>query len=296
MTAPKIAFAAAICLALSSCGGSDANGDSNVLLVSIEPQQAILQEIAGDAYEVVTLLPNGADPETYDPPMSVRRQAERARLYFATGAFPFEHTMASLTDAPAIFATDSLPLIYGTHGECNHQHGHEGECSGHHHHHDAAADPHIWTSISNMKTMAGIMTRQLSALNPDSASVYAARTAILTARLDTLNTRIRRRLENAPSRAFAIWHPSLSYFARDYGLTQHAVGVEGKEMSVSRVRHAIDLARADSVRVFFMESGSDQNRAATFAREIGASAVEINLMDRQWEQQLQNIANELARP
>ncbi len=269
---------------LSACSGKQQADGRPTLLVSIEPQKTLLSELAGDEYNIVTLLPSGTDPESFDPPMSVRRAGEDAQIYFATGAFPFERTMAEAISGTSIFATDSLELIYGTHGHEEH--------SGHHHHDAEAADPHIWTSVRNMKAMAAAMTASLVRLNPDSASVYTGRLEKLSSRLDSLDAVIGTRLEGAHS--FAIWHPSLSYFARDYNLHQHSLGLEGKDMSVGQIRRAIDAAVADSVQVFILEPGADPDRARTVASNMGARTVMINLMNPQWEQELLHLADEIA--
>lgn len=292
--AVHIIIAASLLILSGACTKSESKDGRPTLLVSIEPQKALLRELAGEEYNIVTLLPSGSDPESFDPPMSVRRAGDDAEIYFATGAFPFERTMAGVISCPTLYATDSLELIYGTHG---HEHGHEhcshGSCehAGHHHDHEAA-DPHVWTSVRNMKTMAAGMTASLIRLNPDSAAVYRSRLETLGNRLDSLDAVIGTRLADAPS--FAIWHPSLSYFARDYQLNQHALGLEGKDMSVGQIRRAIDSAISDSVRVFIIEPGTDPERARTVASNIGARLVTINLMNPQWEQELIHLSDEIA--
>lgn len=283
-----------LALMVLATAGCVKSGDSSptkpVLAVSIEPQRAVLAEIAGSGYDIVTLLPGGADPESFDPSVNLRRQAADAEIYFATGAFPFEQTFAEAAGEKASLATDAVDLIYGTH---DHGHGHdEGEeCEGHHGH--GAPDPHIWTSPANLRAMAREMTGKLSALKPDSAGIYRQRSDIFENRLDSLDAYIRPRISG---KAFAVWHPSLSYLARDYGMHQHAMGLEGREMSARQVRQVIDGARADSVRVFFVESASEATRARAIADGIGARVVQINLLAPDWENQLRTIADELARP
>ena len=50
--------------------------------------------------------------------------------------------------------------------------------------------------------------------------------------------------------SFLVWHPSLSYFARDYGLHQIALGgAEHKEVSIPALREAIEEARGSGASV-----------------------------------------------
>lgn len=70
------------------------------MAVSIEPQRYLLESIVGDRMDVVTVMGKGADPENYDPSMSVLRKVEGSRLYFKVGAGAFEDALIGrLSDA-----------------------------------------------------------------------------------------------------------------------------------------------------------------------------------------------------
>lgn len=144
--------------------------------------------------------------------------------------------------------------------------------------------------------MARNMAAELSRLNPEGSEVYAGRLASLLASLDSLNVAIAAELTEAPSRTFAVWHPSLSYFARDYGLEQLAVGQESKEMSARQARSVIDRARADSVRVFFFQKEFDARQAEAINEEIGSRLVTIDPLDYNLVHQLQTVADAIAHP
>ena len=141
---------AVLVLALSVCGCTrkEAAADRPLLMVSIEPQKWILEQLVGDDYAIGTMLDRGANPETFDPSMEKRLQADKATAYFSTGAFPFEESLAkSLPDGTRIVNTsDGIEPIYGTHSHTHnhtsgHSHGHDCD------HHGEAADPHMWTSL-----------------------------------------------------------------------------------------------------------------------------------------------------
>ena len=91
-----------------------------------------------------------------------------------------------------------------------------------------------------------------------------------------------------------MWHPSLSYFARDYGLEQIAIGSESKESSVRSMQARIDEAIRDSVQVFFFQKEFDTRQAQVVNGQLGAEMVTINPLDYKWREEMLIIADAIA--
>lgn len=267
------------------CGcakGSGAKSESkSVLAVSIEPQRKILQALAQPQFKVVAVLPRGANPETFDPTMAQRMDAASAVAYFTIGYLPFEGAIAAEVERKGRVVDSSAGIVpvMGTHSHGSHTH--------------AEADPHVWASLRNGKVIAANMAAALIELDPENAALYAGRCDSLCAVLDSLDAEV---AESLPAgTAFALWHPSLSYFARDYALKQIAVGQESKEVSVGKMAQVIDSAKADSVGVFFYQKEFDSRQAENICKEIGAEMVSINPLDYDWDLQLIEIANAIRK-
>lgn len=258
-----------------------------ILAVSTPPQAQILTELADSAFTILTVLPPGTNPETYDPAMKERIALTDAVAYFTSGVLPFEKVLtASLPDKVEIIDTSKgIALITGTH-----QHGHEyGENHAH-----SEADPHISSSYVNAIITAENFTDALIRLDPDRESVYRDRLAAFTARITKAQEDAARKLARGQVHAFAVWHPSLSYFARDFGLHQIAVGQESKEISLTSLSKIVEEARADSVRVFFFQKTYDSRQAENINKAIGSRTVEIDPLAADWESQLNLIVNALV--
>jgi zinc transport system substrate-binding protein len=277
----------ACCVAVGACKADDSDSRP-VLAVSIEPQRYILEQIVGDDYRITVMMPNGENPETFEPSMSKHIDVANAQAYFTIGNLPFETTIAasSPTGLNIVCTSQGIVPVYGTHA---HAHAHTDGATDH------TADPHFWVSVANARTMARNMLQAILELKPDSAQVYIDRFNRYDAHLDSLNQTFASRLSNIPSKAFLVWHPSLSYFARDYSLEQIAIGQENKDASLSALRSTIDEARADSVKVFFYQRDLDDRQAETINAEIGSRLIPILPTSYQWEQQLTNIVDELTR-
>ncbi len=292
----KILAVLVLALYVCGCTRKEAAADRPLLMVSIEPQKWILEQLVGDDYAIGTMLDRGANPETFDPSMEKRLQADKATAYFSTGAFPFEESLAkSLPDRTRIVNTsDGIEPIYGTHSHTHnhtsgHSHGHDCD------HHGEAADPHMWTSLKNARIIARNMAEALADLDSAEAATVNRRLATLEQRLDSIDKATANRLEGA-SRSFAIWHPSLSYYARDYGLNQIAVGQESKEMPAGQVRQVIDNARDANVKVFFFQKEYDNRQAESINSAIGSRMITIDPLAYDWLGQIELITNEIARP
>lgn len=279
-------------LLLAGCGANDRGDGTRRLAVSIEPLRGLLEPLAAGRFEVTTVMDRGGDPESFEPSMSSRMAVDRAEALFVAGGLPFEQTLADAFKGDEVVRmADVVAPVYGTHDNCGHAHHH-----GHGHDHDhGLPDPHVWTSISSSRAMAAAMAAKLAELDPEGAPVYAARLDSLDRSLAAADSTAAAILAAAPSRAFMLWHPSLSYLARDYGLQQVALGAEGKDFSAAGLTRAIDKARESGARVFLVQRGLDPRQAQSVAAGAGVRTAEIDPMAPDIAAEIIDIANEIAR-
>lgn len=292
-----IIYAAAMCACVS-----DRYAD-RVLSVSIEPQRYLLERIAGPEWTVSTVLSKGADPENFDPSMSTMVRTARSKVYFTIGLGGFEeeltHRIAEASPE-VVFADASAGIerLQGTHQggiahqDCDH-HDHNND-HGHGHNH-GDADPHIWTSVDNMKKIAANMAATLCRIDTAGAEGYMMRLSAVEAELDSLDTLIASRLAGKEGHAFMVEHPSLSYFANDYGLKQIALGAEGKELSAAAIREGIDHGRAEGATVFFTEPQTGTGRVGQIIKAVASKEVKVNTLSYDWPGEMIRIADAVAQ-
>lgn len=266
--------------AMSAC--TPRSSEKPVITVSIQPQKYLLEQIVGDKIDVRCLLANGGNPESYEPSLTHLMNLERSEAYFRIGNVGFESAIIDRIRANnphlKIYNTsDSVTLIIGTHGG-----------------HDHEVDPHTWSSVRNGKIIASNMYKALVSMEPENEKYYTRNYCNLMHRLDSIDGVISHMLEPKSGAAFLVWHPSLSYFARDYGLRQLSVGSEGKEVSVQQLRELVDDAKAGEAMVFFTQKDFDSRQASIVAAETGAEIIPINLLDYDWENGLLSVAAAIA--
>ncbi len=288
-----IIYAAAMCACVS-------DGDADrVLSVSIEPQRYLLERIAGPEWTVSTVLSKGADPENFDPSMSTMVRTARSKAYFTIGLGGFEEelTRRIAEASPDVVFTDAsagIERLQGTHqsGLAHHDCDHEGHVHGHNH---GDADPHIWTSVANMKKIAANMAATLCRIDTAGARGYMRRLSAVDAQLDSLDAQIAACLAGKEGRAFMVEHPSLSYFANDYGLTQIALGAEGKELSAAAIREGIDHGRAEGATVLFTEPQTGTGRVGQIIKAVASKEVKVNTLAYNWPNEIIRIAEAVAQ-
>ena len=236
--------------------------------VTIAPLAWAVEGLTG--VEPLVVVPPGTSPESYEPTARQIEELHRVEHTFGIGLIDFEQVLAD-RGVRFVRLADSLELIGGGCSHAEHSHG---------------IDPHVWLSPAQMRRMVGLMADAIG------SDTYARRDS-LYAVIDSLDARIRRNLTDV--RDVAVVHPSLGYFAKEYGLEQHSVEVDGKEPSGVRVRALIDTLRARGVRTVFYSIQDPDRAARVVAAEIGGSLTPFDPVARAWDQNLHQLSEHLCR-
>ena len=296
---------------LCSCA-QPAQPEEETLYVSILPLKSIVGGIVGDDFDVRVLVPAGASPETFEPTPRQFVDLNRARLIFNVGLIDFETTLLGKIEArdKVVDLSRGIDLIAGS---CSHAHNkvarahelhaaatpeeqqtagshaaampRERQLAGRHaatpapqahgHSHAHGIDPHIWASPRALQRMAANAYEAIHALWPDSVK-YTENHARLQEQLAALDARTAGKIAASVVRYFIIYHPALTYYARDYGLQQVAIEDDGKEPSARALARLIEQARRDSVRTIFYQSQFPASAVEVIARDIEAQSVAID--------------------
>ena len=283
------------CLLLAACTGRTSQSGTEekpVITVTLEPQRYFTEAIAGDKFTVVSMVPKGSSPETYDPVPQQLVSLGDSKAYFRIGYIGFEQTWMDrlMNNTPHIQVFDTSKGIDLILNNDDHDHGHNSH-DGHIH----AVEPHVWNSTGNALIIAGNTYKALSQLDKTNEVYYRNRYDSLCQRIQHTDSLIRRQL-SAPeaAKAFMIYHPALSYFARDYGLHQISIEEGGKEPSPAHLKALIDLCQAEDVRVIFVQPEFDKRNAETIAQQTGTKVIPINPLSYDWEEEMLNVAKALA--
>lgn len=270
----------------SGCGGKTNQSTKKQLMVTMEPLRYFTEAIAGDSYKVISMVPDGSSPETYDPIPQQLIELAQCEGYIKIGYIGFEMSWMDkiIKNNPQlqIFDTSTnIDLIKDS------EHEHHVNCN-----HPGGIEPHTWNSTQNAAIIADNIFKALSTLNPEQKSFYQHRLDSVKQLIATTDQALRRHLEGADS-IFLIYHPALSYFARDYGLTQISIEENGKEPSPAQLKRLIERCREAKARVIFVQQEFDRRNAEVIAKEIGVEVVPINPLSYQWHEEMIKVAKAL---
>lgn len=258
--------------------------DEATLYVSIPPLKEVVGGIVGDDFRTEVLVPPGASPETYEPTPRQFIGLNRAQLIFNVGLLDFETALLRKIDDRQKIVNLSRG-IEPIAGSCSH-----GDHGGHHTH---GVDPHVWTSPRALQRMAANAYEAIHAHYPDSAK-YTKNYESLQRRLQELDERTAERIERSGTEYFIIYHPALTYYARDYGLRQEAIETDGKEPSARHLNGIIREARAKGIRKILYQSQFPASAVETVARDIGAKAVRIDPLREDVTANIDEITEQLT--
>lgn len=258
------------------------------ITVSIEPLRYLAEQIAGDEFRIVTFVPKGSSPETYEPSPEQLVNLSGSLVYFGIGDLGFERTWLDRLRQTAT-ETEFIDVSHGIQRLQGHEHGHGAA-------HRHTTDPHVWTSPANMKIIAQNICDALCRADTALAPTLQRNLCRTIGEIEAVDDSIRSMLGGVRQTTFLIYHPALTYFARDYGLHQLAIEKDGKEPSPGHLSEIVGACLTQRVKVIFVQQEFDRRNAELIARETGTRMEQINPLAYEWREEMLNIARKLHEP
>jgi zinc transport system substrate-binding protein len=236
-------------------------------------------------------VPAGSNPEAYDPSPNQLIKLDKSVAYLAVGNLGFELAwlgkLAQNHPELKIFNTSNgISLINSA--ACSDSHSSAEE------HQHIGPDPHIWSSPKTARMMAQNIFNAIASMDSTNRSYYENNLQHLLKEIDSTNIQIEGKLKNIKSRSFLIYHPALTYLARDYNLTQMSVEFNGKEPTPQHLKHLIDIAHQEQIKVIFVQKEFDVKNASILSQEAGCKVVVIDPLSYEWSKGLLEIVNALT--
>jgi zinc transport system substrate-binding protein len=260
------------------------------VVVTIVTMEGLVKEIGGDKVNVQSLIPKGANSHTYEPTMQTMKAITHANAYFTIGLNEFENTwLTKFRDQNP--SMQIIKLHEGTDELLMTNHHHHG-----HHHHDdhekESLDPHVWLSPKNLKKITHNIFEALSTLSPEHKTYFQNNYETVLMDIETLEQELymQYRDRSMKGRYFMVFHPAYGHFAKQFGLKQVAIEVEGKSPKPKELAKIITKAKEHNIKVIISDPQISDKTAHIIAKEIGANVVQISPIDHHWATPLRELA------
>lgn len=260
-------FLYCLILLLSLAGPSGAEPPSLKIVVTIPPQSYFVERLAGGRAAVEVMIPEGANPETYEPTPKRLIALQNADVFFQIGSplFPAEARYRRSAGKARLFdMTEGIEIIAG--------------------------DPHFWTSPAAVRGIVQNLGRRLAGIDPSHRAEYERNAAAFLQDIDALDAQIKNALQEKKGQTFLVFHPAWTYFARDYGLKQLALEQDGKPPSASHIRSVLEVAKKKKIRSLIVQRGADMRSARAIAAELGGEVVMVDPLQRDWLEGMRRFA------
>lgn len=278
-----------LCVILAGCKGTpQKQADSGktsgtekpavtvTVTVTISPYKYFVDQIAKGKVDVNVMVSNGNNPETYEPYAQQMMELSKSALYLKVGSIGFEQTwMKKLQDnAPDMKVIDTSVGIK------------PAKTPG------GNIDPHVWMSCSNARIIASNILKALCELEPKNKAFFEKNYQSLLSIIDKRDSTIKESFKKDPDlvRKFVIYHPILTYFARDYQLEQLAIEEEGREPSASQLKSLIERARKEKIKFCLIQAEFANRNTTTFINESHTKPMDINPLQGDWNWAMQEAA------
>lgn len=231
-----MALAAAVAIPVA------AQDDRLQVAVSTPLLADIVRNVAGDVIDVYSVMPENADPHTWEATPDDMVKVSESDSFISIGAHlePFVESggwRRAVLDAgvPQLILAEHVDLI-----EVDLVIDH-----GDHVHDLRAGDPHIWLDPNKMIEALPAIAAHLAEIDPAHAETYQANAGTYTTTLKDLDAEQLSSFQSIPEerRTLVVFHDAYTYFAAHYGFEIIGVVLKNPESEVS----ARELAELQSI-------------------------------------------------
>lgn len=285
--------------AVFASGSQESSENTKIpVFTSIIPQKFFVEKIGGDKVDVNYLVGPGKNPATYEPTPDQVIKLGKSDLFFTIGV-PFEAAFL-----PAVRESKKLKIIDTSEGiQKRHLVAHSHDDGGEEHadEHEAdneegeTEDPHIWLSPSLVIKQSETIRDALKDIDPENASYYNDNFNSFKSELQEVSDDLSEALKPFNGETIFVYHPAFGYFCDEFGLGQEAIETGGKEPSAAQLTEIIEKAKADGVKILFVQPEFAIKSSKTIADAIGGVVITLNPLSEDYINNLYSIAGEVKK-
>ncbi len=237
----------------------------------------VVSQIGGEAIDLTTLLPPGADPHSFQPTPQDMARVANAQVIFINGAGleTFMRALLENTNSQArqVEVSEGIHLLAASdHDEHLKDENHSGE-------NGLLGDPHVWTDPNNVQVWLDRIEATLVEADPENAALYHENATAYRQELTKLDGWIKSQVDQIPieNRKLVTDHQMFAYFAKRYGFEQIGAIIPGystlSEPSALEMAQLEDAIRTVGVKAIFVGNTVNPGLAQRVANDTGIHLV-----------------------
>lgn len=210
------------------------------ILVSLSPHKQFVKKISDDLLKIYSIVPDGADPHTFEPTPKQMVAASECDIWFYVGeGFETKALPALESYSNRLKLVDlrkNIDLILGDgHNDCP-------SCAH-------GADLHFWLSAKEGQIQAKTIYEALVQKYPEHAAVFSKNYQLFIEELQKLDAQLTKLLAPVKNRIFMVSHPAFAYFCRDYNLDEISIEFEGRSPTPQQLTTVLESAKKEHIQV-----------------------------------------------
>ena len=246
------------------------------LVVTFSILQDIVGNVAGEEFEVESVVPLGTDPHVYEiKPGDIKKIIKPGDKNAAAAVFliglGFEGSLENIIEHSKF--SGLVVKVTGSSSEKENKVKVRLLTKGK----KPVADPHVWGSVKNVMVMVRNIRDALVRIDPKKAKIYQENAEKYMAKLQQMHKKIIRTLSKIPEekRKVVTTHDAFYYYGEEYNVKFLApIGISTEsEPSARDISKIIDLVKKNGIRAIFFEKIANMKLIKQIAEETG---VKIN--------------------
>lgn len=241
-----------------SCSTSTKN---NGIVTTIYPFKAILQEVAGNRFDIKAVLPGGADPHTYEMLPSDFQSIQNAKVFFY-GSKALDGWASKIDVKNKVEMLSLVPKSFLIDIKVYHSDSHEEHIG---------VDPHFWTDPLTVKAMLPNILNELVKVDPEGKDEYQSNVKLFSSKLDSLDRIIKDNLKDIRYKNIFTSHPFYNYFFERYGFNVlGAIEIApGSQPTPKELKILIELVKKENIKAIFINRQDSNKSAKVLAESAG---------------------------
>lgn len=240
ITLPIIAI---LFIALINLGAKDQSNKPKIA-ASFTPLASIVSEVAGENFEVISLIPAGVEPHDYEPLPSQQQDINDSVLIFQIG-MDFDNWISESVDSPDKLI--DLSEVIETMPD----------------------DPHYWLNYKNASLIATKVAQEIKALYPQYSLEIDANLLAIHLKFNDALLAAKSKIAQLPKKAIITQHDAYQYLASELGF--EIVGTieeaHDSEPSGQHLKELSDLIKQYQIKHIFAEPKTQSDLVITFAQD-----------------------------